>query len=317
MPRSLIYLLFLSSLTTACGQQSSYAAVIPEAKLYRLQPGELILAADEEDIPPIDAEKSFFVPAEKADLEDTDLVVGLFIGGESRAYPVRLLSLHEVVNDHVGGKSIAVTWCPLCYSPLVFDRIVDGQELSFRASGFLLHDNLVMVDHPTNTLWSQLLAQGIKGAMKGSILEVYPSTVASWGTWQEAYPDTLILSPEKLGYDGDLPDPYGGYFRSGAAGLGGVVDLDPRLPAKTLVIGVVLGDYSKAYPLDIIQKEKIIQDQLGDFSLNIRWDPRLHIARVDYGDGTDSNIDSQLPAQLVFWFAWVGHFPATELYSGS
>ena len=153
---------------TECGQIGSHAAAFPEPELYRLQPGELVLAASEGDIPSIQTEDSYFVQVEKADLEDTDLVVGLLIG-VSRAYPVRLLSLHEVVNDRVGDRAIAVTWCPLCYSAVVFDRVVDGEELSFRASGYLLHDNLVLIDHPTDTLWSQLLGQGIKGARRGSI----------------------------------------------------------------------------------------------------------------------------------------------------
>lgn len=174
---------------TACGQIGSHAAAFPEPELYRLQPGELILAASEGDIPSILAEESYFVQVEKADLEDTDLVVGLLIGGVSRAYPVRLLSLHEVVNDRVGDRAIAVTWCPLCFSAVIFDRIVDGQELSFRASGYLLHDNLVLADHPTDTLWSQLLGQGIKGALRGSVLKVISSTVTTWGIWRENYPD--------------------------------------------------------------------------------------------------------------------------------
>ena len=103
-----------------------------------------MLAASEGDILSIQTEESYFVQVEKADLEDTDLVVCLLIG-VSRAYPVRLLSLHEVVND----------------------QVVEGEKLSFRASGYLLHDNLVLIDHPTDKLWSQLFGQGIKGARRG------------------------------------------------------------------------------------------------------------------------------------------------------
>ena len=84
----------------------------------------MVLAASEGDIPSIQTEESYFVQVEKADLEDTDLVVCLLIGGVSRAYPVRLLSLHEVVNDRVGDRAIAVTWCPLCYTAGGFDRRV-------------------------------------------------------------------------------------------------------------------------------------------------------------------------------------------------
>lgn len=72
---------------------------------------------------------------------------------------------------------------------MVFDRVIEGEELSFRVSDYLLHDNLVLIDHPTDTLWSQLLRQGIKGARRGKILKMVPSTVATWGIWWESYRD--------------------------------------------------------------------------------------------------------------------------------
>jgi len=316
-------LLFLSSLAAACGRGSSIAGVFPETENYRLKPGELVLAASERDIPSILAEESYFVEVEKADLEDEDLVVGLLIGGFSRAYPVRLLSLHEVVNDRVADRAIAVTWCPLCYSAVVFDRIVDGEEFTFRASGYLLHDNLVMIDHPTDTLWSQLLGQGIKGAQRGSVLQVIPSTITSWEIWREAYPDSLVLSTERMGYASGLPDPYQGYFGSGAAGLSSSGEIDTRLPAKELVIGVVLGENKKAYSLVGIMEERIIVDQVGDFTLSIIWDETQGAGRVFLGDITEDQQDDRIidlitltpvPAQLVYWFAWTGFYPDSDLY---
>ena len=323
MKQKIYLLLFLSSLVTACGQIGSHVAAFPEPKLYRLQPGELVLAADAKDIPPIQAEENNFVQVEKADLEDTALVVGLFIGGESRAYPVRLLSLHEVVNDRIGEKAFAVTWCPLCYSPVVYDRIVDGRELSFRASGYLLHDNLVLVDHPTDTLWSQLLGQGIRGALRGSVLKVIPSTITTWEIWRGNYPDSKVLLAERVGYEGDLPDPYRGYFNSGAAGLGGTGEIDPRLPAKTLILGLVSGEDIKAYPVNLIREQRIIVDHVGDFALSIVWDEKQDVGRVFQGDIYEDLPENRMidfdsltpvPAQLVYWFAWTGFYPESELY---
>lgn len=318
--RKLYLLLFLSSLVAACGQSGSHAAAFPEVEQYRLQPGEMVLAASEKDIPSIQAEEEYFVQVEKAGLEDTDLVVGLLIGGVSRAYPVRLLSLHEVVNDRVGGEAIAVTWCPLCYSAVVYDRNVGEEELSFRASGYLLNDNLVLIDHPTDTLWSQLLGQGIKGARKGSILNVFPSTVTTWGIWREAYPDTLVLSAERMGYEGELADPYSGYFESGAAGLSSAGLIDSRLPPKELVLGIVLGENSRAYPLAEITKDQTIVDQIGDFTVSIVWDDTLGVGKAYLGDisDEDSSIDfdtlTPVPSQLVYWFAWTGFYPGSDLY---
>lgn len=282
-----------------------------------------MLAASEADIPNIQAEENYFVQVEKADLEDTDLVVGLLIGGISRAYPVRLLSLHEVVNDRIGEKAIAVTWCPLCYSAVVYDRIVEGKELSFRASGYLLHDNLVLVDHPTDTLWSQLLGQGIRGALRGSVLKVIPSTVTTWGIWRENYPDSMVLSAERIGYEGDLPDPYRGYFNSGVVGLGGAEEIDPRLPAKTLVLGLISGEDIMAYPVDLIKEQQIIVDQVGDFTFSIVWDEKQGVGRAFLGNIStdlpengmiDFDLLAPVPAQLVYWFAWNGFYPASNLY---
>jgi len=286
--------MFLSSLVAACGQKSSHAVSIPEVEIYRLQPGELVLAATEEDIPPILAEEENFVPAEKADLDDLDLIVGVFISGKSKAYPVRLLSLHEVINDQIDGFAFAVTWCPLCYSAVVFNRMVDGVDLSFRASGYLLHDNLVMVDHPTETLWSQLLGQGIKGAQRGTVLEVYPSTITTWGVWYENYPTTAVLSADSLGYKEGLPDPYAGYFISGAVGLSSSAQLDQRLPGKSLVMGVSLGDLSKAYPEEVLQEKKLIQDKLGSTLFLAVFDdkqerPIFYLRTVD-GEELDFNL---------------------------
>ena len=354
MVKSISILLFLSSLTAACGQISPYAVAFPDQEYYQLQPGELILAAMEEDIPPIQAVEEYFVHAEKADIDNLDLVVGLFIGGESRAYPVRLLSLHEVVNDQMGGIAFAVTWCPLCFSPVVFDRTVAGNVLTFQASGYLLHDNLVLRDDPTDTLWSQLLGQGIKGAQRGTVLEVLPSSLTTWEAWRESYPDSLALSAEKLGYQGEVPDPYAGYFNSSAVGLGGDANLvDQRLPGKKLVVGISLGETSKAYPLDLIKEKRIIQDRLGPYPVVLVWDEKkgfnyLYLREIDgelidfqltgTGEylidnqtGSIWNISSgtalkgdyvretlaRIPSQLAYWFAWLSFYPESGLFTSN
>ena len=150
-----------------------------------------------------------------------------------------------------------------------------------------------------------------------------PSTVTTWGIWREIYLDTRILSAENLGYDGDLPDPYAGYFSSGAAGLSGAGQIDSRLPAKELVIGVVLGENIKAYSLDRILKEQIIIDQIGDFTLSIVWDETHGVGRVFLGNITRDLLENgmidfepltPIPAQLVYWFAWTGFYPESKFY---
>ena len=195
--------------------------------------------------------------------------------------------------------------------------------MSFRASGYLLHDNLVLIDHPTDTLWSQLLGQGIKGALKGSILEVIPSTITSWGIWRDTYPETWILSARTLGFEETLPDPYRGYFSSAAPGMGSEAEIDPRLPAKSLVIGVALGENVKAYPLHVIREERVILDKLGDKTISILWDEDIRTGQVFEGDlsgslskniGPNPTSLALVPSQLVYWFAWAGFYPESTVY---
>jgi hypothetical protein len=348
--KRLFLLLFLSSLVTACGPKSSHAVALPEPEIFRLKPGELVLAATEDDIPPIQAEGSNFVPAEKADLDDQELVVGLVIGRKPRAYPVRLLSLHEVVNDQVGDHYFAVTWCPLCFSAIVFDRQVEGRILRFQASGYLLNDNLVLKDQPSDTLWSQLLGQGIKGALRGTLLDVIPSSVTKWELWRETYPDSDVLSPSALGYVDEIYDPYTGYFFSGTAGLSSSADPDLRLPGKALVEGIVLGDHQLAIPLEILLDGGIVQDTVGsipvvvipsdilqtnhtysreldgeilefeldesrhhmiDIQSGSTWDPATGRALKGPLEGKELSV---LPSQLVYWFAWSSFYPDTDLF---
>jgi hypothetical protein len=311
----------------------------------------LVLAASEDDIPPILAKEEDFVPAEKADLDDLETVIGLFIGGEPRAYPVRLLSLHEVVNDQVGGETIAVTWCPLCYTAIVYNRKVNGQVLTFGASGYLLNENLVLIDHQSETLWSQLLGQGIKGGFSGEFLDVIPSSLTTWESWKKTYPKTLVLSLKSTGKDPDqIKDPYQFYYSSGISGLSGSASQDELLAGKSLVLGVTLGDENKAYPLDLIQESGLIHDQLGSIPvviLNVE-DQETPTVFSSLADGeeltfffssnnklikdhqTDSSWDpitgkaingeykgfqlSRIPASLVFWFAWSSFYPETCIF---
>ena len=317
---------------------------------YRLRAGELVLAANEDDIPAIFADDTLFVDAEAGSREwqDDDLVIGLVLDGDARAYPVRLLSSHEIVNDVVGGRPVAVTWCPLCYSALVFDRVVE-RELTFGVSGYLFRNNLVMYDHQTNTLWSQILAQGIRGALKGQKLDLVPSQLMEWGQWQAQHPHTRVLSAERMGKGtGSIVDPYAGYYASGLAGLIGPGG-DDRLPAKELVVGLVVGSQARAYPLAALKERTPINDELASVPLLLLYDWEVEAIRAysrrvngelltfmagdgagvvwDESTGSEWDVSSgvaidgpmrgarlqRLSAPLVYWFAWSAIYPQTEL----
>lgn len=346
------YLLSLILLMTACVPvtQSPTPQPTSTSRPRLLYPGELQLAADIDDIPAIFANDAIFVDVGTGNLEwpPDELVIGVEINGQSRAYPVRLLSLHEIVNDVIGGQPVAVTWCPLCYTAIVFNRVIGGRELTFGVSGYLYRNNLVMYDHQTNTLWSQALAQAIRGAQRRTFLEMLPSTLSRWEAWQELYPGTTILSAEKMGKKADsIIDPYAGYYNSGSAGIAGVKNPDDRLGPKSLVVGFQLGEHIRAYPLDTIQVSGFINDILGVTGLLLIYDDELQTVRAYDSGSLAFEMDAQtgfmrdgktgslwdpktataiegsfkgqtlprLASPLVYWFAWADIHPNSELYS--
>ena len=132
-------------------------------------------------IPSIDDPEFAPVAARRDWLADREPVIGLSIDGDARAYPLRVLTWHEIVNDTVGGTPVAVTYCPLCNAAIVFEATVDGQRLSFGTTGKLRHSDLVMYDRQTGTWWQQFTGRGIVGAHTGRKLTFVPARLESWG----------------------------------------------------------------------------------------------------------------------------------------
>ncbi len=141
-------------------------------------------------------------------IADTEDVIGVEVDGETRAYPLRILTAHEVVNDAVNGRPIVVTYSPLCDSAVIFDRTIDGEVVWFGVSGLLYNNNLVMYDRTQRlpddrvdgsragaSLWSQLAFRAISGPRVGQSLEIVPAQVTSWRAWRTAHPDTTVLLP--------------------------------------------------------------------------------------------------------------------------
>jgi len=134
--------------------------------------------------------------------DDNELVIGLQINGEARAYPVNFINdpEHEVINDDLGDVPIAVTWCDHCSNSVVFERRVDGKPLTLSVAGMLWRDNMVMRDE-TGTEWSQLLGRAMKGIRKGRSLRVIPSTLTSWKSWKQRYPRTTVVVLPRTSYE--------------------------------------------------------------------------------------------------------------------
>ncbi|MGF1550568.1 MAG: DUF3179 domain-containing protein [Sphingomonadaceae bacterium] len=158
-------------------------------------------------IPSIDAPR-FGAPGEDYPLAlgPNEPVISLALGGEARGYPLRILTRHEIVNDDVGGVPVAVTYCPLCDSAVVFDRRLDGRVLEFGTTGKLRHSDLVMYDRQTESWWQQFLGLAIVGELKGSELEMLPSRVESLARFRARFPDGRLLLPP--GPAGIYDNPY-------------------------------------------------------------------------------------------------------------
>jgi len=143
-----------------------------------------------------------------AQLSDTESVISLSVGSEHRAYPLRILIWYEIVNDLVGGRSVAVTYCPLCNTALVFDRRLEGRTFDFGTTGKLRHSDLVLYDRQTESWWQQFTGEAIVGAMTGYQLKLIPSRLESFGRFRERFPNGKVLvpaNPNARNY-GDNPD---------------------------------------------------------------------------------------------------------------
>ncbi|MHC8509329.1 MAG: DUF3179 domain-containing protein [Rhodospirillales bacterium] len=161
-------------------------------------------------IPSIDDPK--FVPvAEAEDLSDTDPVIGVIVGGEARAYPLRVLTWHEIVNDEIGGVPVAVTYCPLCNAAIVFDRRVKGRVLEFGTTGKLRRSDLVMYDRETESWWQQFSGESIAGEYAGAVLKVLPARLESWANFKSRAGEGRVLVPNKPGKRAYGRNPYMGY----------------------------------------------------------------------------------------------------------
>ncbi|WP_419838330.1 DUF3179 domain-containing (seleno)protein [Candidatus Poriferisodalis sp.] len=146
-------------------------------------------------------------PAEADFMTDDELVLGFVIGGEAGAYPVRFLARHELANDIVGGMPVALGYCTLCLTALMFDRrLPDGSEITFQTSGLLMDSNKIMIDNETESLWNHLSGTAFAGPLAGTKLEQYPVATVRWADWLADHPDTFTLDTPPPTYFAEMPE---------------------------------------------------------------------------------------------------------------
>jgi hypothetical protein len=170
---------------------------------------------------------------------------------------------HEIANDVVGGKPVAITYCPLCNSGLVFDRDVDGVRLDFGTSGRLYRSDLVMYDRQTHSLWAQMEGRAVVGERAGTRLARIPANTIAYEDWKTAYPSGRVLSRETGHPRSYGKNPYAAYDRLDSAPFLFRGVPDRRQPPKERVVGVVLGGAARAYPWAALAKQRVIHDTLG------------------------------------------------------
>jgi hypothetical protein len=313
-----------------------------DGRKYTVHPDELVQGCPGMDcIPSIDDPK--YVNAEEAYwLEGEDRIIGLEIGKESRAYPLSILSRHEIVNDRISGEPVAITYCPLCRSGMAYSREVNDEVLEFGVSGKLHEANLVMYDRQSESYWSQISGEAIVGEKVPQELELIFSSITTWEEWRSGHPETEVLSKDTgiypvSAYRGSA---YSSYRNSESIGFG-VKEVDDRLPPKKLVHGIKIFNTSKAYTEEILERERFIQDKLEVQTLLIFKNPKdgsvTALAKNDTGldfELTDQHIEDSEGGQWSFdgeklsddasmevvipqgfyWFAWSKFNPETELY---
>lgn len=209
-------------------------------------------------------------------IADRDFVVGVVINGEAVAYPVKILNFHEIVTHVVGGRRIAVTYCPLTNSAAVFD----APAITFGNTGALFNNNVVMYDTDTRSFWSQMAVGSIHGDRAGEHLSLLPVVHTRYGRWREFFPDTKLLS-SSTGYDRNYDvDPFerSGYTQNFDIYFPQGVSIDRRLHPKEMVFGLARDGSALAYPYTDLAARGVVNDRVDGNDIVIFYDDPARLA---------------------------------------
>ena len=258
-------------------------------------------------IPSID-DPQFVTIAEIDDIADQEPVMGLEINGDARAYPLRVLMWHEIVNDTVGGRPVAVTYCPLCNAALVFDRVLGGQADTFGTTGKLRNSDLVMYDRRTESWWQQFTGEAIAGEKTGARLDLVPSRLESFARFKARHPEGKVLVPNNEGMRNYGANPYLGYDTMNRPFLF-QGELPQDIPAMARV--VVVRDGSE--PIVVSMQKVREEGPLERDGYTITWEPgqasALDTGRIAKGRDVGNIVVQKAGADVPYdvTFAFVAH----------
>lgn len=296
-------------------------------------------------IPPLKNPK--MIPAKQATyLADGDIVFGVAIDGDVRAYPKRILAWHEMVKDRIAGRELVGVYCTLCGSMILYDATVNGVHHELGTSGFLYRSNKLMYDHATKSLWSTMGGEPVLGPLVGKGIELQTLRVVTttWGEWRKRHPGTTVLSLD-TGHQRDYSEgaAYRDYFATDQL-MFGVPKLDTRLPNKAEVLALRTSGKpgeQLAIAAGFLAANRVYHDRLGGQAFVVLTDAsganRVYESRnlrfVTW-DGDAKALDAagrtwqvtednllgpggaalrRLPAHRAFWFGWYAAYPATRL----
>jgi Protein of unknown function (DUF3179) len=290
-----------------------------------------------------------FASADEVKVDSDDKVLAVRIGELARAYPIRTMGYHHIVNDTVDGVPIAVTYCTLCHTGLVWSRVIDDKILHFRLAG-INNGNALLRDEETGSIWQQSTGEAIFGPFKGRQLEMVPSDELTFALWRKEQPEGQVLKPDAP-YVAEY-DPKD--WERHVAATRTVVDTSKSgIGPHQLMIGVTVAGQSKAYPIESILAAKLIQDRVEGFPVLVVVGPDGASIRAfeasmasnnlnltfagaegetvmrDAQTGSGWNfqgcaVDGKLAGQCLkkidahkdYWFDWMNHHPESGVYKG-
>ncbi|MBT3995037.1 MAG: DUF3179 domain-containing protein [Chloroflexi bacterium] len=229
-------------------------------ELFVILSKDLIIPVDHPTFASVENAPDYMLPREP--------VVAVVIDGDARAYPLAMLMWHEIVNDTVGGVPVTVTFCPLCNTSITFERVVNGQELTFGTSGMLRRSDLVMWDRQSQSLWQQITGNAIVGdfAADKTVLKQLPSAIIAWETFAESYPEGKLLKRVRNSVGMPIREyenpPYAGYDNVDSQPFLFLDPVDDRLVATSRVL-TIDGETPVAYPFTFLEETPVLNDSVN------------------------------------------------------
>ncbi len=288
----------LGLLLSSCGggEQDRFDQdwLIPSDRVFDGGPGQ-------DGIPSVDSPE-FASVSEINYLSDRALVVGVFSDTEVKAYPHPILDWHEIVNDEIGDKSVAVTYCPLTGTAIGWDRNVNGSKTTFGVSGKLFQTNLIPFDRATESYWSQIRLDCVNGELINTRVNTSPVVETTWETWKAMYPNSSVMTTN-TGFSRNYQQfPYGDYRTNNANLIFPVEPLDQRLPSKERVLGVLGDQTNRVYSIELFETPSVIHDVMDGQEMVIIGSKEMNFM-VAYEDssiieGLEINLDN-LPTIAV------------------